>query len=68
MQAFIELTTLEGQLVIDPFCGSGSTLLAAKKSGRKYIGFEINQEYARVARERLEKIYSRQDSLELVAG
>jgi site-specific DNA-methyltransferase (adenine-specific) len=68
MQAFIELTTLEGQLVVDPFCGSGSTLLAAKHSGRKYLGFETKQEYARIAKERLEKTYSHQNSLELVAG
>ncbi len=68
MQAFVELTTLEGQMVLDPFCGSGSTLLAAKNAGRKYLGFEINQEYARVASERLEKATSQQSRLELVAG
>jgi site-specific DNA-methyltransferase (adenine-specific) len=53
MQALIELTTRPGQLVLDPFCGSGTTLLAAKSLGRKYIGMETNAEYCRVAEERL---------------
>jgi len=39
--------------VLDPFCGSGSTLVAARNLRRKYLGFEINTEYARVAEERL---------------
>jgi len=53
MQALIELTTQEGQIVLDPFCGSGSTLVAAKLTGRNFIGFEINQEYAEIAQNRL---------------
>ena len=53
MQALIELTTREGQLVLDPFAGSGSTLVAAKALGRKYLGFEAVPEYVDVCRERL---------------
>lgn len=53
MQALIELTTQEGQIVLDPFFGSGSTLVAAKSLGRKYIGFEISADYASIAEERL---------------
>jgi site-specific DNA-methyltransferase (adenine-specific) len=68
MQAFIELTTLEGHIVLDPFCGSGSTLVAARNSDRNYIGFEINANYARVAEERLNKARSHQSRLDLVAG
>jgi site-specific DNA-methyltransferase (adenine-specific) len=55
MQALIELTTKKGQLVLDPFCGSGSTLVAAQNVGRRYLGFEISPEYVGVARERLEQ-------------
>lgn len=68
MQAFIELTTLEGHVILDPFCGSGSTLVAAKNSDRKYIGFEINANYAQVAEERLNKVRLHQSRLNLVAG
>jgi site-specific DNA-methyltransferase (adenine-specific) len=53
MQALIELTTQPGQLVLDPFCGSGSTLLAAKATGRAYLGYETDADSVRIARERL---------------
>ena len=35
----------EGDLVLDPFCGSGTTLRVAKKTGRNYVGFDISKEY-----------------------
>lgn len=53
LRALIELTTLPGQLVLDPFCGSGSTLVAAKSVGRGYLGFDIDSEAVEVASERL---------------
>jgi site-specific DNA-methyltransferase (adenine-specific) len=53
MQALIELTTQKEQIVLDPFCGSGSTLIAAQLTGRNFIGFEISKEYAEIARSRL---------------
>lgn len=51
--ALIELTTLENHIVLDPFCGSGSTLVAAKVLGRHYIGFDANGACVEIARERL---------------
>ena len=54
MEALIKLTTQEGQMVLDPFCGSGSTLVAAKKLNRKYIGIEFSEKFCKIARERLE--------------
>lgn len=42
-----------GMMIIDPFAGSGSTLVAAKICGLRYIGFEINETYATLARERV---------------
>ena len=56
MGALIELTTQTGQLVLDPFCGSGSTLVAAKQLDRKYLGFDRSSEYVEVARDRLAEI------------
>lgn len=53
MEALIQLTTREGQVVLDPFCGSGSTLVAAKKLNRKYIGIEFSNDFCKIARERL---------------
>lgn len=43
----------EGGLVLDPFCGSGSSLVAAKAAGRAYIGIEIDHGHADTARGRL---------------
>ncbi|MEK7563878.1 MAG: site-specific DNA-methyltransferase [Patescibacteria group bacterium] len=56
MQALIELATQRNQIVLDPFAGSGSTLVAAEQLGRKYIGFENNHEYFNLAQERLGKV------------
>ncbi|MBI3248203.1 MAG: site-specific DNA-methyltransferase [Deltaproteobacteria bacterium] len=53
LQALIELTTQRAQVVLDPFCGSGSTLVAAKASGRRYVGFDIDADAVKVAQERL---------------
>lgn len=53
LRALIELTTLPGQIVLDPFCGSGSTLVAAKAIGRRYLGFEVDAGSVKVAKERL---------------
>ncbi|MFA7074136.1 MAG: site-specific DNA-methyltransferase [Endomicrobiaceae bacterium] len=45
MQALIELTTSKQQVVVDPFMGSGTTIIAAASLERKYIGIELNKEY-----------------------
>ncbi len=43
----------EGETVLDPFGGSGTTLITAKKLGRKFVGFELSPEYAARVQERL---------------
>lgn len=47
-----------GGVVFDPFLGSGTTSVVAKKLGRKYIGIEMNEEYACWTEKRLEQAYS----------
>jgi site-specific DNA-methyltransferase (adenine-specific) len=42
-----------GGLVLDPFCGSGTVLVAAAQLGHRALGFEVNPEYAELARARL---------------
>lgn len=53
MKLLIELVTQEGSIVLDPFCGSGTTCLAAAELNRAYIGIEIDPEMAKIAQERL---------------
>lgn len=55
MEILISLVTVEGQTVLDPFCGCGTTLVAAKNLNRDYIGFEINDEYYQNILKRLEE-------------
>lgn len=45
----------ENLIIVDPFAGSGTTLLACKNLGRKYIGIEIDPEYIKIINERLNK-------------
>jgi site-specific DNA-methyltransferase (adenine-specific) len=53
LKPLIEAFTKHGQLVLDPFAGSGSTCVAAQRTGRDYIGIELDAKYSAVAMERL---------------
>lgn len=64
MQSLIELTTLPGQIVLDPFAGSGSTLVAARNCERDFVGFEMSAEYVCIAENRLRES-SKQSQLNL---
>ena len=49
----INLYTFADDLVLDPFMGSGSTLVAAAMSGRRYVGYDLDPSYVEIARERV---------------
>ncbi len=52
---FIKLFTLEGDVVLDPFLGSGTTAIAAIRQARHFIGIEANAQHYNVARARIAK-------------
>jgi DNA modification methylase len=52
-QRFVELYTYEGDVVLDPFIGSGSTAVAAVRTGRRYIGYDTDPGYVEAARVRV---------------
>jgi site-specific DNA-methyltransferase (adenine-specific) len=49
----------EGDIVLDPMCGSGTTLKMALKNNRRFLGIEISKEYYDIAKERIDKWYNR---------
>jgi site-specific DNA-methyltransferase (adenine-specific) len=49
----IELYTYRGDLVLDPFIGSGTTAVAAIETGRHYVGFDTDDSYLAIARQRI---------------
>jgi site-specific DNA-methyltransferase (adenine-specific) len=49
----IELYTFKGDLVLDPFIGSGSTAVAAVESGRHFVGYDVEEAYLEIARSRI---------------
>ena len=53
-QWFIKLFTKEGEWILDPFAGSGTTGVAALQTSRKFVIIDTNQEYCRMAKERIE--------------
>jgi len=49
----IQLYTYADEVILDPFVGSGSTCIAALKSGRKYVGYDVDADYCELAMERI---------------
>jgi len=62
----IQLYTFKDEVVLDPFCGSGSACIAAIKAGRHYIGYDIEEEYMRLAQRRIRE-YKEQPEFSLDA-
>jgi DNA modification methylase len=51
----IQLYTYSDEVVLDPFMGSGQTALAARKAGRHFVGYELNEEYYLLAKKRIDE-------------
>ncbi len=55
----IQLYTFKDDVILDPFCGSGATCIAALKAERHYIGYDIKEEYVKLAEERVREFEQR---------
>ncbi len=53
----IELYTFQGEVVLDPFCGSGTTCVAAARAGRLFVGYDREDAYLELARARLDELH-----------
>jgi len=54
VEIFVKASSKEGQLVFDPFMGSGTTAMAAKRNRRKYLGCEISRKYIEIIEKRIQ--------------
>lgn len=61
----IQLYTFEREIVLDPFIGSGQAAIAAIKTKRHYVGYDINKEYVKLAEKRVKDFLSTQNQQEL---
>src|SRR5437773_488071 len=64
VKEFVSFFTKKGEIVVDPFAGTGSTLVAALETGRSGIGFEIVKKYADISKERVEDARARRGASE----
>jgi len=56
LERLVLMSSDEGDIVLDPFLGTGTSALAAKAMGRQYIGMDVDSEYVEIASEKLEKV------------
>ncbi len=57
----IQLYTFQGDVVLDPFMGSGQTAIAALKTGRYYVGYDVDEDYVKLADRRIEEYSERHE-------
>lgn len=56
LSKLIKKSTKEGDIILDPFAGSGSTLVSAKNLNRNFIGIDVSKEYCKIAKDRIDNI------------
>ena len=59
MKDILEILTDENDTVLDPFCGSGTTLKVAKQLNRQGIGIEINEGYVKLAEKNINDLFTK---------
>ena len=66
IETIIKNSSNENDIVLDPFIGSGTTAVAAKELNRQYIGFEVDENYFKIAKDRLNGIKQQERKLEKI--
>lgn len=61
----IKILTYKNDLVLDPFAGSGTSLVAAEVSGRQWLGIELSENYSKVAKERVQHFIDKNRQMDL---
>jgi site-specific DNA-methyltransferase (adenine-specific) len=56
LERILRVSSSAGDLVLDPFAGSGTTLATARRLGRRYLGVELSENYAEQVRRRLDGV------------
>lgn len=56
IKRFIRVSSQENDIILDPFLGSGTTVVAAKDLNRRYIGYETNEDYCKIAQDRVDDL------------
>lgn len=56
LEKIVLASTEEGQVILDPFCGLGTTGVEAVRFGRKFVGIDVSEEYLEISKKRLEKV------------
>lgn len=59
IERLVRVSSNPGELVVDPFLGSGTTAVAARKLDRRFVGFDLSEEYLEMARDRLARADSK---------
>ncbi len=56
LERIVLASTAEGQVILDPFCGSGTTGVEAVRFERKFIGIDVSEEYLEISKKRLGRV------------
>jgi site-specific DNA-methyltransferase (adenine-specific) len=61
----IKILTYKNDIILDPFAGSGTSLVAAEISGRQWIGIELSENYSKVAHDRVQHFIDKNKQIEM---